>query len=111
MRAYCWPGNVRQMKNAMERMAVMAPDKVLTPDLLPPEVRRGEDPSAPPVFDGDGLLPLRDAEMAFRKQHFGRALAMTGGNQTKAAELLGIQRGSLNRQMKELGLRGDAPGD
>ena len=111
MRAYSWPGNVRQMKNAMERMAVMAPDKVLTPDLLPPEVRRGEDPSAPPVFDGDGLLPLRDAEMAFRKQHFGRALAMTGGNQTKAAELLGIQRGSLNRQMKELGLRGDAPGD
>ncbi len=107
MRAYSWPGNVRQMKNAMERMVVMAPDKVLTPDLMPPEVRRGEDPSLPPVFDQDGLLPLREAEVAFRKQHFGRALTMTGGNQTKAAELLGIQRGSLNRQMKELGLRRD----
>ncbi len=96
-----------QARYAMERMVVMAPDKVLTPDLMPPEVRRGEDPSLPPVFDQDGLLPLREAEVAFRKQHFGRALTMTGGNQTKAAELLGIQRGSLNRQMKELGLRRD----
>ena len=111
LRAYSWPGNVRQMKNAMERMAVMAPGEVLTPDLLPPEVRRGEDPSGPTVFGDDGLMPLREAELEFRKQHFGRALAMTGGNQTKAAELLGIQRGSLNRQMKELGLRGDGQDD
>jgi len=43
---------------------------------------------APPIFDGDGLLPLRDAELAFRKQHFRRALAMTDGNQTKAAALV-----------------------
>ncbi|MDX2475248.1 MAG: sigma-54 dependent transcriptional regulator [Candidatus Krumholzibacteria bacterium] len=111
MRAYCWPGNVRQMKNAMERMVVMAPGEVLTPDLLPPEVLRGEDPTAPPVFDSGELLPLREAELAFRKQHYRRALAMSCGNQTKAAELLGIQRSSLNRQMKELGLREDGTGD
>ena len=109
MRAYSWPGNVRQMKNAMERMVVMAPGDVLTPDLLPPEVLRGDDPSAQPLFDNGELLPLREAEQAFRKQHFRRALAMTAGNQTKAAQLLGIQRGSLNRQMKELGLREDDP--
>ena len=109
MSAYCWPGNVRQLKNAMERMVVMAPGNILTPDLLPPEVIRGEGPMAPPIFDGDGLLPLRDAELAFRKQHFRRALAMTDGNQTKAAALLGIQRSSLNRQMKELCLREDEP--
>ncbi len=111
MRAYKWPGNVRQLRNAMERMAVMAPGKVLTPDLLPPEVLRGEDPTAAPVFDDDRLLPLREAEQAFRRQHLRRALAVTRGNQTKAAELLGIQRSSLNRQMKELGLREDAPAD
>ena len=60
---------------------------------------------AAPVFDGDGLLPLREAEQEFRRQHLRRALASTGGNQTKAAEILGIRRSSLNRQMKELGLR------
>ncbi len=107
MGAYGWPGNVRQMKNAMERMVVMAPGDVLTPDLLPPEILRGDDPAAEPVFDHGELLPLREAEQAFRKQHFRRALAMTGGNQTTAAELLGIQRSSVNRQMKELGLRED----
>lgn len=107
LRAYSWPGNVRQLKNAMERMVVMATDDVLTPDLLPPEVLRGEDPLTKPVFDQGKLLSLREAEQEFRKQHFRRALAMTGGNQTSAAELLGIQRSSLNRQMKELGLRED----
>ena len=105
MRAYAWPGNVRQLKNAMERMVVMAAGNTLTPDLLPPEVVRGEDPTAAPVFDQGQLLPLREAEQNFRKQHLRRALAMTSGNQTRAAELLGIQRSSLNRQMRELGLR------
>ena len=107
MSAYAWPGNVRQLKNAMERMVVMAPGDLLTPKLLPPEVLRGDDPSASPVFNDDGLVPLREAEQTFRKQHFRRALAITEGNQTKAAELLGIQRSSLNRQMKELGMRED----
>jgi DNA-binding NtrC family response regulator len=111
MRAYSWPGNVRQMKNAMERMIVMAPGDSLTPDLLPPEILRGEDPMAAPVFDHDGLLPLREAEQEFRKQHLRRALATTGGNQTRAAEILGIQRSSLNRQMKELGLREEETGE
>jgi DNA-binding NtrC family response regulator len=98
------------LKNAMERMAVMAPDTVLTPDLLPGEIMRGQGPGAGPTFDDDGILPLRDAEKEFRKQHLRRALAVTEGNQTRAAELLGIQRSSLNRQMKELGLREeDAP--
>jgi DNA-binding NtrC family response regulator len=105
LKAYHWPGNVRQMKNAVERMAVMAPTNLLTPDLLPPEVLRGDDPMGPAVSSGEGLLPLREAETEFRRQHLRRALAATGGNQTKAAELLGIRRSSLNRQMKELGLR------
>lgn len=105
MRAYRWPGNVRQMKNALERMVVMAPGQVLTPDLLPLEVLRGDDPDSSPVFSSDTLIPLREAEQEFRKQHLRRALAMTEGNQTQAAEMLGIQRSSLNRQMKELGLR------
>jgi two-component system NtrC family response regulator/two-component system response regulator HydG len=105
MGAYDWPGNVRQMKNAVERMAVMAPGDILTPDLLPPEILRGDDGTGPSLLGDGTLLPLREAEQAFRAQHFRRALAMTGGNQTRAAEMLGIQRSSLNRQLKQLGLR------
>lgn len=107
MRAYDWPGNVRQLKNAVERMVVMAPDDVLTSDLLPQEILRGEDPMADPGVDVEGVLPLREAERAFRIRHLRRALAATQGNQTQAAEMLGIQRSFLNRQMKELGLRDD----
>jgi DNA-binding NtrC family response regulator len=107
LKGYEWPGNVRQMKNALERMVVMAPGEVLTPAVLPVEILRGAGPDAPAVFDEGGILPLRDAEREFRKQHLRRALAVTEGNQTKAADLLGIQRSSLNRQMKELGLRED----
>jgi len=106
LRAYEWPGNVRQLKNAIERMAVMAPDDVLMPEILPTEVVRGEDPMADPGVETEGVLPLREAERAFRTRHLRRALASTGGNQTQAAERLGIQRSFLNKQMKELGLRG-----
>ena len=105
LRAYEWPGNVRQVKNAMERMVVMAPGSTLTPELLPPEILRGGDPMGEPGIDEGGVLPLREAEQEFRTRHLRRALAATGGHQTKAAELLGIQRSFLNRQMKELGLR------
>jgi Nif-specific regulatory protein len=84
-------------------MVVMAPGSTLTPDLLPPEILHGETPPN----SADALLPIKEATVEFKKRHIRRALAVTGGNQTKAAELLGIQRSFLNRQMKELGLRED----
>ena len=97
---YEWPGNVRQLKNCMERLVVLARTETLTPDLLPPEVL------APPAAAGDDTdaLPLKEAETRFRKTHIARALARCGGNQTRAAEELGLQRTFLNRLIKELGL-------
>ena len=82
-------------------MVAMAPSSELTPDLLPPEILHGETPA----LSEDALLPIKEAVIEFKKRHIQRALAATGGNQTRAAELLGIQRSFLNRQMKELGLR------
>lgn len=101
LREYPWPGNIRQLKNACERMVVMARTDTLTPDLLPPEIHRGD-----AIVDVDALdVPLKEAMLAFKKQYIQRALARTGGNQTKAAEHLGIQRSFLNRLIKELGIR------
>ena len=97
---YDWPGNVRQLRNCMERLAVLARTDTLTPDLLPPEIL------APPSERGDDTdrLPLKEAETRFRRTHISRALARNGGNQTRAAEELGLQRTFLNRLVKELGL-------
>ena len=107
MQGYAWPGNVRQLKNAMERMVVLAVSDVLTPDLLPPEVLENRDvgagAEAGPDISGD--LSYRDAVSDFKRRLIGRVLDDCGGNQTKAAEKLGLQRSYLNRMIKDLDLR------
>jgi DNA-binding NtrC family response regulator len=110
LRGYRWPGNVRQLKNAIERMVVLARTETLTPDLLPPEVLAG----GVDVGVGDGAagagapdpatLPFKDAVREFKRAHVARALARTGGNQTRAARQLGIQRSFLCRLIKEYGI-------
>lgn len=106
MKAYAWPGNVRQLKNAMERMVVLSTDGTLTPDLLPPEVLGNHD--FRPTADTAANLPdkpYREAVADFKRGLIGRALTECGGNQTKAAEKLELQRSYLNRLIKDLGLR------
>ena len=94
-----WPGNVRQLRNAIERMAVLAPREVLTIDLLPAESETGSDHEA-----GLYELPYREAHEEFRRRLIRRALARSGGNQRLAAEALDIGRPYLNRLLKELEL-------
>jgi DNA-binding NtrC family response regulator len=98
MGRYAWPGNVRQLKNAVERMAVLAPEQRLVPSLLPPEVLSG--PTSGELDAGD--LPYKEAVVACKRRLVRAALAKTGGNQTQAAELLGLQRSYLNRLIKDL---------
>ena len=98
LQGYAWPGNVRELANAMERIAVLARNDLVMPEHLPPAIRNAvpatEDESEP---DGD-VQTLREREtIAIRK-----ALEQTGGNQTKAAELLGISRRTLINKLKRL---------
>jgi DNA-binding NtrC family response regulator len=97
---YSWPGNVRQLKNAIERMVVLSRTDTLTPDLLPPEVLASDQGVEAETDD----LPIREAVQAFKKRYIMNALAKAGGNQRVAAERLGLQRTFLNRMIKELGL-------
>jgi DNA-binding NtrC family response regulator len=101
LRAYDWPGNVRQLKNAIERMVVLASTKTLTPDLLPPEILQ---PTVSPALEV-AALPLKEAMAEFQKRYLAQVLDSAGQNQTKAAEILGVQRSYLNRKLGELGLR------
>ncbi|MGE5176404.1 MAG: sigma-54-dependent transcriptional regulator [Hyphomicrobiales bacterium] len=98
--AHPWQGNVRQLRNVIERMVVLARTDTLTPDLLPPEFY------APAAEAPDRLdtLPLKDAMLEYKRAHVQKALARAGGNQTRAAELLGILRPNLSRMIKELGV-------
>jgi DNA-binding NtrC family response regulator len=95
---YAWPGNIRQLRNAIERMVVLAPGDELTPDLLPPELLH-------PAAAGD-TADLRAAVDTFKRAHIARVLLAAGGNRTKAAEQLGLQRTHLSVLLKKYGLGG-----
>jgi DNA-binding NtrC family response regulator len=100
MSGYSWPGNIRQLRNAVERMAVLAEGPRLTVDLLPPEITREPDLETLPTQD----ITYKEAVVEFKRRFVGRALQRCGGNQTRAAVRLDLQRSYLNRLIRELGL-------
>jgi Nif-specific regulatory protein len=99
--AYSWPGNVRELEHAVERAIVMAPEDVITPDLL------GIAP-APPAHDGlrgphaeeTLTLPLGLALEEVERRYVEATLAAMKGNRTKAAQALGVGRNTLKRKAK-----------
>jgi DNA-binding NtrC family response regulator len=122
---YPWPGNVRELRNAMERVAVLCPGEVALPEHLPPRIaaRAPQPPAFPPPpppspsapgaptltipasprAEGPGEAALADRESAER-QRIMDALDQCAGNQTRAAELLGISRRTLVSRLEEYGL-------
>ena len=106
--AYHWPGNIRQLRNVIERMLVLDSDGVLDVDGLPPEiavlVRDQPAESAVEAPAGaDGLVgkPIADVE----RHYIYRALELTNGNREEAATMLGIGERTLYRKIKEYELK------
>ncbi len=95
--AFAWPGNVRQLENEVRRALVLCDDTIL-PDHLSPEVRHGGGAETGRV---DGLN-LRERLDALEAELVRTALVRTQGNQTRAAELLGVSRFGLQKMMKRL---------
>jgi len=98
LRAHPWPGNVRELENAIERAVVLARGTAITPEDLLLEQ------SGPPAAAGhdDGTLQARlDAAAAARVRG---ALAAAGGERTAAARTLGVDRTTLYRLMRRLGI-------
>jgi DNA-binding NtrC family response regulator len=106
--AFPWPGNIRELRNAVEQMVVFATGETIEVANLPPAIR-GTEPVAASSTHGTiltGQLNLSEVE----KQCILRALEQTGQNRTQAAACLGISRRTLQRRLKELGLESsDAP--
>ncbi|MBP7430582.1 MAG: sigma-54-dependent Fis family transcriptional regulator [Candidatus Hydrogenedentes bacterium] len=95
--AYDWPGNVRELRNAMERAGIMADGNLVLPKDLPPQLQD----AAPAGTSGTVLVgDMREIQ----RRAILEAIEKTGGNKTRAADLLGISRRNLIYKLREYGL-------
>jgi transcriptional regulator with GAF, ATPase, and Fis domain len=108
LHAYHWPGNVRELQNVIERAVALSPGPMITLADLPVEIcfqRLSSGETICQSYAIDTALPLAEAVEAFKRTRIRQVLQTTAGNQTKAAQLLGMPRPNLSRMMRNLGLR------
>lgn len=92
LQKHAWPGNIRELRNVLERLVIMTPSKVIPcVDILAPDA---------PQADYFGFVTLKDARDAFEKDFIVRKLEENGWNVSKTAEVLGIERSNLHRKIK-----------
>jgi two-component system nitrogen regulation response regulator NtrX len=102
LRAYSWPGNVRELRNVIERLIIMVPDETITSlDLafLGGAGGLGPGETAPEI-----TAPLHEARDRFERDYIVRVLAAQGGNISRTADALGVERSNLYRKMKGFGI-------
>ena len=105
--AYAWPGNVRELENAIERAIALARGAQLTPADLPERVRAGGAVAAFITQSSTQNLSLREIE----RDYILEVLRKTGGNKSRAAEMLGLDRKTLYRKLDEYRAEGSHMGD
>ncbi|MBL81671.1 MAG: sigma-54-dependent Fis family transcriptional regulator [Rhodospirillaceae bacterium] len=109
MRAYDWPGSVRQLRNVIETLMIIADkssDEPLSADALPKELISGSVKDVNEVLEQSLSLPLRDAREAFEREYMRSQLDKFGGNVSQMAKFVGMERSALHRKLKSLGLQG-----
>ena len=109
LQVHPWPGNVRQLRNNVERLLILATGDLNDPisaDMLPQEVAS---------TGGGGMgaertiaLPLREAREVFEREYLAAQIMRFGGNISRTAAFIGMERSALHRKLKSLGV--DAPG-
>ena len=105
LQVQAWPGNVRQLRNVVERILILAagdPDQAISAAMLPPEA------SATPPAGGLGAeriiaLPLREARELFEREYLDAQIMRFGGNISRTAAFIGMERSALHRKLKSLG--------
>ncbi len=100
---YSWPGNIRELENAIERAVILARGDMVTPEHLPDAIRTLDGDTqeeVEAVTNSSSVQTLKDVE----QQMILRTLSETGGNRTKTAEILGISRRTLQLKLKKYGI-------
>jgi two-component system nitrogen regulation response regulator NtrX len=108
LQAYDWPGNVRQLRNVVDWLLIMAPGdskEAIRADMLPAEIGS----IAPTVVKWDKggeimTLPLRDAREVFEREYLLAQVTRFGGNISRTAAFVGMERSALHRKLKSLGV-------
>jgi two-component system nitrogen regulation response regulator NtrX len=111
LQAYDWPGNVRQLRNLTDWLLIMAPGhagETIRADMLPPEIGS----RAPALLNIDPAadimsLPLREARDLFETQYLHAQLLRFGGNISRTAQFVGMERSALHRKLKQLGVNSE----
>ncbi len=111
LQSYSWPGNVRQLRNLVDWLLIMAPGDAREPvhaDMLPNEITS----IAPTVVRWDKgseimTLPLRDAREVFEREYLLAQVTRFGGNISRTAAFVGMERSALHRKLKSLGVFGN----
>ena len=113
LQAYDWPGNVRQLRNVIERTIILAPGERIGRidiDMLPPEILNDSAQLTP----SDAVkaimgTPLREARETFEREYLKVQIRRFSGNISRTANFIGMERSALHRKLKALGL-GDTRG-
>jgi two-component system nitrogen regulation response regulator NtrX len=100
LQRYRWPGNVREMRNVLERLMIMVPGDTIMPSDLSFLDGAGH------IEDGERgpAVPLHEAREAFEREYILRALAAQQGNISRTADVLGVERSNLYRKMRAFGI-------
>ena len=114
LQSYDWPGNARELRNTMDWLLIMAPGNSGEPiraEMLPPSIGQG----APALLKFDPAadvmgLPLREARDLFETQYLQAQLLRFGGNISRTAGFVGMERSALHRKLKQLGVNSDDRG-
>ena len=102
---YSWPGNVRELRNLIERIVILSrgsdDDRIL--NIIKESLNKGEEE----IFSiGDNIsVPLREARENFEKEYLTTQLKIFGGNISKTAKFVGMERSALHRKLKQLGVK------
>jgi two-component system nitrogen regulation response regulator NtrX len=109
LQAHDWPGNVRQLRNIIERTLILAPSErvsCIEVDLLPPEVLDNQGPISGGANSTMAIMgsPLREARESFEREYLKIQIRRFSGNISRTASFIGMERSALHRKLKALGI-------
>ena len=109
---YQWPGNVRELRNIIERLIIMVPGPTLRSQDVPPPLSSLQQERRAPVLSNGGRAghdhaTLKDARAEFEREFIAQKLKEYGGNVSRTADAIGVDRSNLHRKIKALGIEID----